>query len=107
MKRDATDGWRDYLQRLARGVRRYALAHPHAFPLVTTYQMQVSAIVKYLASKSGGSLAGKKIVYLYHDSAYGKEPIVALQAEARQLREPATRPDVMLTELSQIAEVVG
>ncbi|NOV23366.1 ABC transporter permease [Cupriavidus necator] len=56
---------------------------PYAFPLVTTYQMQVSAIVKYLASKNGGSLAGKKIVYLYHDSAYGKEPIVALQAEAR------------------------
>ncbi|CAG2126898.1 ABC transporter substrate-binding protein [Cupriavidus plantarum] len=56
---------------------------PYAFPLVTTYQMQVSAIVKYLQSKSGGSLAGKKIVYLYHDSAYGKEPIVALQAESK------------------------
>ena len=55
---------------------------PYAFPLVTTYQMQVSAIVKYLASKNGGSLVGKKIVYLYHDSAYGKEPIVALEAES-------------------------
>lgn len=30
------DGWRDYLARLARGVRRYAVAHPHAFPLVAT-----------------------------------------------------------------------
>lgn len=56
---------------------------PYAFPLVTTYQMQVSAIVKFLAGKNGGSLAGKKIVYLYHDSAYGKEPIVALEAEAK------------------------
>ncbi|KAF1043794.1 MAG: hypothetical protein GAK35_02021 [Herbaspirillum frisingense] len=55
---------------------------PFAFPLVTTYQMQVSAIVKFLASKNGGSLAGKKIVFLYHDSAYGKEPIVVLQAES-------------------------
>lgn len=55
---------------------------PYAFPLVTTYQMQVSAIVKYLAGKNNGTLAGKKIVFLYHDSAYGKEPIVALQAEA-------------------------
>ncbi|MEO7031856.1 MAG: ABC transporter substrate-binding protein, partial [Herbaspirillum sp.] len=55
---------------------------PWAFPLVTTYQMQISAIVKYLASINKGSLAGKKIVYLYHDSAYGKEPIVALEAEA-------------------------
>jgi TetR/AcrR family transcriptional regulator, tetracycline repressor protein len=30
------EGWRDYLARLAAGVRRYALAHPHAFPLVAT-----------------------------------------------------------------------
>lgn len=29
-------GWRDYLTRLAWGVRRYARAHPHAFPLVAT-----------------------------------------------------------------------
>ncbi len=55
---------------------------PYAFPLVTTYQMQVSAIIKYLASKNGGTLAGKKIAYLYHDSAYGKEPLVAVDAEA-------------------------
>jgi len=55
---------------------------PYAFPLVTTYQMQASAIVKFVKDKEKGSLAGKKIVYLYHDSAYGKEPIVALQAEA-------------------------
>lgn len=31
-----TAGWRDYLGRIAHGVRRYALAHPHAFPLVST-----------------------------------------------------------------------
>ena len=30
------DGWRPYLTRMAHGVRRYALAHPHAFPLVAT-----------------------------------------------------------------------
>lgn len=29
-------GWRDYLSRLASGVRRYALGHPHAFPIVAT-----------------------------------------------------------------------
>lgn len=55
---------------------------PYAFPLVTTYQMQASAIVKYLTTKNGGSLAGKKIAFLYHDSAYGKEPIGALEAES-------------------------
>ena len=55
---------------------------PYAFPLVTTYQMQASAIVKFIKEKNGGNLAGKKIVYLYHDSAYGKEAIIALEAEA-------------------------
>ena len=32
---DATD-WQDFLQRLAHGVRRIALAHPEVFPLVAT-----------------------------------------------------------------------
>jgi AcrR family transcriptional regulator len=31
-----TDGWQDFLQRLAHGVRRVALAHPKAFPLVAS-----------------------------------------------------------------------
>lgn len=31
-----TDGWPDFLQRLAHGVRRVALRHPKAFPLVAS-----------------------------------------------------------------------
>ncbi|GAA4111663.1 TetR/AcrR family transcriptional regulator C-terminal domain-containing protein [Nocardioides fonticola] len=31
-----TDGWEDFLRRLAHGVRRVALAHPKAFPLVAS-----------------------------------------------------------------------
>jgi AcrR family transcriptional regulator len=30
------DEWKSYLAELARGIRRYARAHPHAFPLVAT-----------------------------------------------------------------------
>ena len=30
------DNWQDYLQRLAHGVRRIALAHPQVFPLIAT-----------------------------------------------------------------------
>jgi AcrR family transcriptional regulator len=30
------DGWQDFMQRLAHGVRRVALAHPKAFPLVAS-----------------------------------------------------------------------
>ncbi|SEO94502.1 TetR/AcrR family transcriptional regulator [Trujillonella endophytica] len=33
---EAAHGWQDYLQRLAHGVRRIALAHPELFPLVAT-----------------------------------------------------------------------
>jgi AcrR family transcriptional regulator len=33
---EARHGWQDYLQRLAHGVRRIALAHPAVFPLVAT-----------------------------------------------------------------------
>jgi AcrR family transcriptional regulator len=32
----ASNGWQDYLARLAHGVRRIALAHPEVFPLVAT-----------------------------------------------------------------------
>jgi AcrR family transcriptional regulator len=32
----AEHGWQDYLQRLAHGIRRVALAHPAVFPLVAT-----------------------------------------------------------------------
>jgi TetR/AcrR family transcriptional regulator, tetracycline repressor protein len=31
-----SDDWRIYLESLAQGVRRYAIAHPHVFPLVAT-----------------------------------------------------------------------
>jgi TetR/AcrR family transcriptional regulator, tetracycline repressor protein len=34
--REPADGWHDYLAGIARGIRRYARAHPHAFPLVAT-----------------------------------------------------------------------
>ncbi|MEJ7650233.1 MAG: TetR/AcrR family transcriptional regulator C-terminal domain-containing protein [Nakamurella sp.] len=32
----SADQWQDYLQRLAHGVRRIALAHPQVFPLIAT-----------------------------------------------------------------------
>lgn len=59
---------------------------PYAFPLVTTYQMQASAMLEFIATRLGGKtvadLKGKKIAFVYHDSAYGKEPLETLRAEA-------------------------
>jgi branched-chain amino acid transport system substrate-binding protein len=59
---------------------------PYVFPLITSYWNQAAAMVKYLGEKSGGmdKLKGKKIVHLYHDSAYGKEPLPVLEEQAKQ-----------------------
>ena len=59
---------------------------PWVFPAITTYWSQASAMIKYIAQKEGGEdkLKGKKIVHLYHDSAYGKEPIAVFQAYAKK-----------------------
>ena len=72
---------------------------PYVFPLLTTYWNQAAAMVVYLGEKSGGmdKLKGKKIVHLYHDSAYGKEPLPVLEAEAAKwgfelIKIPITPP---------------
>ena len=59
---------------------------PYVFPLVTSYWNQAAAMIKYLGDKNGGysKLKGKKIVYLYHDSAFGKEAMPVLDAQAKQ-----------------------
>ncbi len=54
------------------------------FPVGTTYWDQAAAMVTYLGQRAGGmdKLKGKKIVHLYHDSAFGKEPIPVFEALA-------------------------
>ena len=59
---------------------------PYIFPLITTYWSQNTAKIKYIGMKEGGmdKLKGKKIVNLYHDSAYGKETIPVLDVQAKK-----------------------
>lgn len=59
---------------------------PYVFPMITTYWSQASAMVNHIGTKLGGmdKLKGKKIVHLYHDSAFGKEPIPVFEALAKQ-----------------------
>ena len=58
----------------------YGRVFPYVFPLITTYWDQAASMVRYIAEKENGfaKLRGRKIVLLYHDSAYGKEPIPVL-----------------------------
>ena len=52
---------------------------PHVFTLPITYWAGADAMIQYAKAQSGGSLKGKKIALVYHDSAYGKEPIATLE----------------------------
>ena len=54
---------------------------PYVFTVPMTYWSQASALIKYIGEQEGGldSLEGKKLALVYHDSAYGKEPIPTLE----------------------------
>lgn len=59
---------------------------PYIFPLVTTYWSQATAKIQFIGQRLGGmdKLKGKKIVNLYHGSAYGKETLPVLDAMAKK-----------------------
>ncbi|MCB1750842.1 MAG: ABC transporter substrate-binding protein [Gammaproteobacteria bacterium] len=59
---------------------------PYVFVPPATYWGGADIAINYIANQEGGygNLKGKKIALVYHDSAYGKEPIKTLQALASQ-----------------------
>ncbi|ANN74147.1 ABC transporter permease [Bordetella bronchialis] len=72
---------------------------PWNFPLLGTYWTAADVMIQDIAKKEGGSLKGKKIALVYHDSPYGKEPIPLLQRRAAKdgfelLLYPVTAPGV-------------
>lgn len=70
---------------LSMGYGRTSAADGRIFPWVfnfpTTYWSQASAFIRYVGEQEGGmeNLGGKKIALVYHNSAYGKEPIPTLE----------------------------
>jgi branched-chain amino acid transport system substrate-binding protein len=68
-----------------------------SFPLLGTYWSAADILVQHVAKK--GSLKGKKIALVYHDSPYGKEPIPVLEELAKRhgfelMKLPVTHPGV-------------
>jgi branched-chain amino acid transport system substrate-binding protein len=51
----------------------------HTFNYPANYWNGASGAINYLLGENGGSLEGKKIALVYHNSAYGKEPIRTLE----------------------------
>ena len=67
------------------------------FPILGTYWSAADILLQHVSKK--GSLKGKKIVLVYHDSPYGKEPIPVLQEQAKKYGYtfeaiPVTHPGV-------------
>ncbi len=52
------------------------------FPIMGSYWTGADILVQHLLKKDG-SLKGKKIALVYHDSPFGKEPIPLLQERAK------------------------
>ncbi len=59
---------------------------PWVFNFPATYWSQATIFIRYIAEQEGGmdKLKGKKIALVYHNSAYGKEPIRTLESLAAQ-----------------------
>ena len=51
----------------------------NVFNYPANYWDAASVAIKYLLDENGGALDGKKIALVYHNSAYGKEPIRTLE----------------------------
>src|SRR5579871_6962926 len=70
--------------------------YPYLFPVAATYWSQAAGAVQFIKDKLGGSLAGKKIAYLYFDNPAGHEPMVILdnlkEQEKFELKEFAVPP---------------
>ena len=64
----------------------YGPVFPYVFPYPATYWDLADAMITYVGQQEGGmeKLKGKKIALVYHDSAYGKEPIATLTRLAQQ-----------------------
>ncbi|MEQ6434730.1 ABC transporter substrate-binding protein [Comamonas sp. w2-DMI] len=69
------------------------------FPLLGNYWTAADSMIQDILKKEKGSLKGKKIALVYHDSPYGKEPIPLLQKRAAKegfelMLLPVTAPGV-------------
>ncbi len=92
------DGWRAYLESMAHGVRRYARAHPHAFPLVATRPANAPWINPPLRSVRWvetmlGALAGEgftddQLLFTYRTFNSFLLGSLLLETSAMALRDP-------------------
>ncbi|MGO8954207.1 MAG: ABC transporter substrate-binding protein [Rhodomicrobium sp.] len=80
----------DKIPILSSAYGRTSVANGRVFPWIfnfpVNYWSAASIMVEYIGQKEGGmdKLTGKKIALVYHNSAYGKEPIPTLTALSKK-----------------------
>jgi len=100
------DGWQDYLSRLAWGVRRFAIAHPRAFPLVATRPPEAPFVrpplrslrwlEAFLTALRGQGFTDEAVLYAYRAFTSFLLGNLLLEAGARSADDPAV--DALPTE---------
>jgi TetR/AcrR family tetracycline transcriptional repressor len=98
VSRDASNGWRDYLSRLAYGVRRYAVAHPHAFPLIATRPADapwvnpplrsLAWIENLLSTLRGAGFDDRQLLFAYRSFNSFMLGYLLMETGARTLEDP-------------------
>ena len=92
------DGWRPYLTGMAHGVRRYARAHPHAFPLVATRPPEapwvnpplrsLRWVEAMLAGLAGEGFTDDQVLFTYRTFNGFLLGYLLLETSAMALRDP-------------------
>jgi AcrR family transcriptional regulator len=92
------DGWRPYLTGMAHGVRRYALAHPHAFPLVATRPPRAPWVIPpirslrwveaMLSGLAGEGFSAEQLLFTYRTFNVFLLGYLLLETSAMTLRDP-------------------
>ncbi len=90
------DGWQDYLSRLAYGVRRFAIAHPRAFPLVATRPPEAPFVrpplrwlEAFLTALRREGFTDEAVLYAYRAFTSFLLGHLLLEAGARSAEDPA------------------
>ncbi len=91
-------GWRPYLEAMANGVRRYARAHPHAFPLVATRPptapwinpplRSVRWVEALLAGLAAEGFTDEQVLFAYRSFNGFLLGYLLLETSAMALRDP-------------------
>ena len=92
------DGWRPYLSGMAHGVRRYARAHPHAFPLVATRPptapwvnpplRSLRWVEAMLTGLAGEGFSDEQVLFTYRTFNSFLLGYLLLETSAMTLRDP-------------------